>query len=58
MLSLLHEEFGPAADAVLAPLRDGAAAADRRDEAPRAAQRRTLPTLLAALAATRRGLGD
>jgi hypothetical protein len=58
MLSLLHEEIGSVSDTVLAPPREGSAAADRRDEAPPAAKRRTLPTLMAALAATRRGLGD
>jgi hypothetical protein len=59
MLSLLHEETGFASNAVLAPPREGAAAAVRRDEAPQPpARRRTLAALTEALAATRRGFGD
>lgn len=59
MLTLLHEEFGPASDTVLARREYGAAAAVRRDEAPQPpARRRTLATLTEALAATRRGFGD
>jgi hypothetical protein len=59
MLSLLHEETGFASNTVLAPPREGAAAAVRReDEATPRAQRRTLAALTEALAATRRGFGD
>jgi hypothetical protein len=59
MLSLFHAETDTASDTVLAPFEFGAAAADHRDEAPPlSARRRTLATLTAALAATRRGAGD
>ncbi len=59
MLTLLHDEFGPESDTVLARREYGAAAAVRRDEAPQPpARRRTLVALTDALAATRRGFGD
>ena len=57
MLTLLQAETDPASDTVLAPPEYGAA--DLRDEAPLPSTlRRTLATLTAALAATRRGAGD
>jgi hypothetical protein len=63
MLSLFHAETDTASATVLAPSEYGAATADHRDDAPRdigehSALRRTLATLTAALAATRRGVGD
>jgi hypothetical protein len=59
MLNLLHEDFGPASDTVLARREYGAATAVPRDEAPlRPARRRTLAALTEALSSTRRGFGD